>query len=199
MRLHIHNTSIGFYTQPIIRQQGEAMSQGIQTIYSGDCFKSRLEVRWAIFLKALGFEYEYEKQAYGLLSGWYLPDFWIPRLRVWLEVKPYSGGDIDTLRYRELALSTGCPHLCVRGRPEPNRYSVSVQLPKRGSSIRKASFAESETKARKLILVDEHHSWEVRKGAPICSLVAQPVLHDSVWLNKASKFAGSYFEEQNRN
>src|ERR1700735_2750625 len=98
------------------------MNHGIQTAYRGNCFRSQLEVRWAIFFQELGFKYEYEKEAYGLLSGWYLPDFWLSQLKVWVEIKPRSGGDVDPFRYAELASSTGPPLLCVMGKPELDRY-----------------------------------------------------------------------------
>lgn len=50
--------------------------KAIQTAYNGYLFRSRLEVRWAVFFDACGVEYEYEPEGYDLENGlFYLPDF----------------------------------------------------------------------------------------------------------------------------
>jgi len=52
------------------------MCKAIETEYNGYRFRSRLEARWAVFFDALGIDYEYEPEGYGLESGKkYLPDF----------------------------------------------------------------------------------------------------------------------------
>lgn len=57
-------------------------------------FRSRLEARWAVFFDALGIRWEYEKEGYDLgEAGWYLPDFWLPDLKMWIEVKPTEHQD----------------------------------------------------------------------------------------------------------
>lgn len=60
----------------------------IETFYSGYRFRSRLEARWAVFFDALGIYYEYEHQGYTLPGGSaYLPDFWLPQTKNWVEIK----------------------------------------------------------------------------------------------------------------
>jgi len=60
----------------------------IQTRYKGYLFRSRLEARWAVFFDALGIKWEYEPEGYDLgVDGWYLPDFWLPEFRVFVEIK----------------------------------------------------------------------------------------------------------------
>ena len=60
----------------------------IQTSYKGYKFRSRLEARWAVFFDTLGVRWEYEKEGYDLGSaGWYLPDFWLPYEKIWIEIK----------------------------------------------------------------------------------------------------------------
>jgi hypothetical protein len=59
----------------------------IQTTYAGCLFRSRLEARWAVFFDTLGIEWEYEAEGYETATGRYLPDFWLPELRIWVEVK----------------------------------------------------------------------------------------------------------------
>lgn len=60
----------------------------IETRYSGYRFRSRLEARWAVYFDALGIRWEYEKEGYQLPSGWYLPDFYLPMRKMFIEIKP---------------------------------------------------------------------------------------------------------------
>jgi hypothetical protein len=61
----------------------------IETLYKGYRFRSRLEARWAVFFDYLGVAWEYEPQGYVLGDGSrYLPDFWLPDLKYWIEIKP---------------------------------------------------------------------------------------------------------------
>ncbi len=60
----------------------------IQTSYKGCKFRSRLEARWAVFFDSLGIIWEYEKEGFVLSTGdTYLPDFWLPQLDCFFEVK----------------------------------------------------------------------------------------------------------------
>jgi hypothetical protein len=60
----------------------------IQTIYKGYKFRSRLEARWAVFFDNLQIPYQYEKEGFDIDGYYYLPDFWLPTLSVWVEIKP---------------------------------------------------------------------------------------------------------------
>lgn len=60
----------------------------IPTTYAGTRFRSRLEADWAVTLNGLGIRWEYEPELITLPSGsQYLPDFWLPDIGTWLEVK----------------------------------------------------------------------------------------------------------------
>jgi len=69
--------------------------QAIETHYAGCRFRSRLEARWAVFFDRLGIRWEYEPQGFqvtyrlSLADGTfnYLPDFWLPNYKLWVEVK----------------------------------------------------------------------------------------------------------------
>lgn len=72
--------------------------KAIETKYKGYRFRSRLEARWAVFFDALGLQWEYEPEGFDLgEAGWYLPDFYLPQLGAWLEIKP-SNGDRNEVR-----------------------------------------------------------------------------------------------------
>lgn len=76
--------------------------QAIPTKYGDIQFKSRLEARWAVFMDALGVEWKYEYEGFQLPSGWYLPDFYLPKWNAWLEIKPYPLEQDDFRRCRQL-------------------------------------------------------------------------------------------------
>jgi len=88
------------------------MIQAIETKYKGYNFRSRLESRWAVFFDALRIKWEYEKEGYDLGElGWYLPDFWLPELRCWVEIKP--NGDDESARAKCAELSKGTQMACL--------------------------------------------------------------------------------------
>ena len=62
--------------------------KAIQTRYKGYHFRSRLEARWAVFFDALGIEWEYEKEGFDTPHGKYLPDFYFPKRKTYVEIKP---------------------------------------------------------------------------------------------------------------
>lgn len=61
----------------------------IETKYAGCRFRSRLEARWAVFFDHAGIKWEYEPEGYTTSDGTcYIPDFYLPFQRIFIEVKP---------------------------------------------------------------------------------------------------------------
>ena len=61
----------------------------IDTDYKGYRFRSRLEARWAVFFDAMDVKYDYEPEGFQVGdSDAYLPDFYLPDLRTYVEIKP---------------------------------------------------------------------------------------------------------------
>lgn len=61
---------------------------GHEAHYSSKIFRSRLEARWAIYLDLLRIDWDYEPSPYQVGPKLnYLPDFYLPELQIWLEVK----------------------------------------------------------------------------------------------------------------
>lgn len=76
----------------------------IDTEFDGYKFRSRLEARWAVFFKEIGLVFQYELEGFKLPSGkQYLPDFYLPSLDLWVEIKPNKEAvtDYDLNRYYE--------------------------------------------------------------------------------------------------
>lgn len=63
----------------------------LETSYASCRFRSRLEARWAVFFDTLGVKWEYEPQGYDVPTATgsqpYLPDFRLPDLSMFVEVK----------------------------------------------------------------------------------------------------------------
>jgi len=72
------------------RRGAKGQLKPIPTEYKGCLFRSLLEARWAVFLDDLAIEWRYEHQGFELspFGEWYRPDFYLPELAVWIEVKP---------------------------------------------------------------------------------------------------------------
>ena len=87
--------------------------QAIETQYQGCRFRSRLEARWAVFFDAMGIKWEYEKEGYDCRKlGWYLPDFWLPDLSVWVEIKAGHSTGEEARKLFYVVESTDCRGGC---------------------------------------------------------------------------------------
>jgi hypothetical protein len=79
----------------------------IETIYGGCRFRSRLEARWAVFFDNLKLKWDYEPEGFTLSSGVnYLPDFWLPQLGCWFEVKGPEPTDQDREKAYQLSIDS---------------------------------------------------------------------------------------------
>ena len=74
---------------PARKRTSRAPQPGASEVsYSGKVFRSRLEARWAILLDLLEINWDYEPCHYQVGPDlYYLPDFYLPEHRLWLEVK----------------------------------------------------------------------------------------------------------------
>lgn len=77
--------------------------KAIETVYNGYKFRSRLEARWAVFFDTLKVEYLYESEGFDLGDGiWYLPDFYIPLIETWIEIKPIKPSQEEIIKAEKL-------------------------------------------------------------------------------------------------
>ena len=108
------------------------MSQikAIETRYAGCHFRSRLEARWAVFFDHLGIEWQYEPQGFAweagthvdqwgneekMEGGMYLPDFWLPSIQTWYEVKGEEPTDKENRIHWEFVVVSGKRHITAFG------------------------------------------------------------------------------------
>lgn len=74
----------------------------VPTTYAGTRFQSTLEADWAATLDSLNIEWQYEPEAVQLPSGsLYRPDFYLPQMTTWLEVKGPHNDRLDKTRELE--------------------------------------------------------------------------------------------------
>lgn len=67
---------------------GDMTIEAIPSWYAGITFRSKLEADWAATLDEWGIRWEYEPETITLSAGVnYIPDFWLPDVGTWLEVK----------------------------------------------------------------------------------------------------------------
>jgi hypothetical protein len=80
--------------------------ESIETVYNNIAFRSRLEARWAIFWDTLNVKYEYEPEKFDLGEIKYIPDFWLPEIEKWVEIKGQMPNDTEVKKAHLLSTKT---------------------------------------------------------------------------------------------
>lgn len=76
-----------------------AERRSIRTVYGKIRFRSKLEADWARAFDVMGVEWEYEHEGRYFGDVFYLPDFYLPQSRQYVEVKvTFSDHDCDKAR-----------------------------------------------------------------------------------------------------
>ena|ERR1043166_9258726 len=97
----------------------------IETQYRGYRFRSRLEARWAVYFDALHLQWEYEKEGFRFACGTcYLPDFWLPQVEMWAEVKQSTFAPEELKKVSLLVQGSGFPCILLDGPPDLRSYGV---------------------------------------------------------------------------
>ena len=92
----------------------------IETKYNGFRFRSRLEARWAIFFDMIGLKYEYEVEGFEINEIRYLPDFYLPTLDRWFEIKAKPLSEYEMKK---------CEEFCFNKDNESIKFSVLIGSP----------------------------------------------------------------------
>ena len=99
--------------------------KAIETKYKGYRFRSRLEARWAVYFDVIKLEWEYEKEGYEFEDGLrYLPDFWLPQVSMWGEVKHGRFSEEELKKVISLVKGTGFECLLLEGTPDERSYGI---------------------------------------------------------------------------
>lgn len=98
------------------------------TAYKGVVFRSRHEARWAYFWDTVDVRWQYEPLKVRLTGvGGYLPDFWLPGLEYWAEVKPRVATADDGQKIATLIRQGGGRGLLLAGIPGDELITVYVK------------------------------------------------------------------------
>lgn len=102
--------------------------KAIPTHWRGWHFRSRTEARWAVFFTHLEIDFRYEPEGFILGNGnRYLPDFYLPQVNMFAEVKPDAPTENESLRAALLADSTGANVLFLDGSPAFKAYTAATR------------------------------------------------------------------------
>ncbi len=97
--------------------------KAIETRYKNYRFRSRLEARWAVYMDAMGIAWDYEPEGFDLGdSGYYLPDFYLPKLGHWAEVKAGKPTFQELKKAVALFIMTRKPVIILDGMPDDRSY-----------------------------------------------------------------------------
>ncbi len=136
----------------------------LDTRYKGYLFRSRLEARWAVVYDALGLDWIYEMEGFDLGDGLsYLPDFFFPDLKIWIEIKGENPTLVEIDKADRLATLTGQPVYIFFG-------NIPYPIP---DAYRPGSFTLKSDNRSALILYghgawDDNHHW---CECPVCGKV----------------------------
>jgi hypothetical protein len=103
--------------KPHPSDEENSLMKSIPTTYNGIIFRSRMEARWAVFMNALSVAFDYEPEGYDLNGVFYLPDFWLPDLNIFMEIKPLVPTEDEMEKARRLVQHTGCDLVFQVGNP----------------------------------------------------------------------------------
>lgn len=151
--------------------------KAIETVYKGYRFRSRLEARWAVAFDFLGIQWEYEKEGFDLeKDGWYLPDFWLPERKIWVEVKGTKPKKSEKDKAMALADHTESACFIVTNIPDPfatNDDTLPGCVPyPNNSDLRLSVKLPDVWRYRAFESMEARHDlgggWGVNLGCPVC-------------------------------
>ncbi|SRR6266581_4413350 len=83
--------------------------KALETEWNDFRFRSRLEARHAVVFDFIGLDVRYEHQGFDLDGDWYLPDFYAPKQKFWIEIKPIKPTPEEERKAWKLAKHTKEP------------------------------------------------------------------------------------------
>ena len=97
---------------------GDKALRVLETRYGGIRYRSRAEARWAVFFDMIGLRHQYEPEGFEVRVGYYCPDFWLPDLRMFFEVKGTEPAPDEIGKCEALAEAAECDVLLSSGPPD---------------------------------------------------------------------------------
>lgn len=92
-------------------------------ISKGNYFRSITEYAWSEFFDACDIRFLYEYKLFHTSEGDYLPDFYLPNLNIWVEIKPSLASDIEARKCSDVSKETGELVILLSGMPQIQQFS----------------------------------------------------------------------------
>lgn len=166
--------------------------RSIETLYKGYRFRSRVEARWAVFFDTLGVRWEYEPEGFELEYAGrllrYLPDFWLPRERAWIEIKGAPPSEPEVSKMHALALACDRPVVCLVGSPGRGDYYGVIAWTANGEFLRLVELARCR-RCDALNYLGDEDSWGSFDGC--CDTDKTPVPLSDMGVQRAYEAARS--------
>lgn len=100
--------------------------KSIFTTFRGTIYRSRTEARWAHAFYRMGIEFVYEPDLFDVgLAARYLPDFFLVKSKIYIEVKPFKQPEpLELAKCEGLVKATSRPVFMLCGKPEMGAHKV---------------------------------------------------------------------------
>lgn len=171
----------------------------IKTFCNGYEMKSRLEARWACFFTAMGLSWIYEPEGFDTGDlGWYLPDFYLEELKLYVEIKPklssYDENEAFKIAWKCLRLSQIAkePVLLIAGQPYFDKYVCSY-LPsdcRKPEEIIRGEFAVGRKCDHLWVVEDTKDNYRGQSLNCKCDYECYPLVRDE-------RLVDAFFKAQN--
>lgn len=158
----------------------------IPTCWQGYHFRSRLEARWAVFFTFLEIEFHYEPEGVQLSDGVrYLPDFFLPVIKHWAEVKPVAFTPEERRKAELLVKESGCPCLFLVGPPDFRFYDL-IELDAGDDLTRCVASLDIDAHYRRYY--HRESRLFANPGEPISEQHSTDQYREAVYMSRAARF-----------
>ncbi len=89
--------------------------------HRGWMMRSHTELLWARVFDAAEIQYLHEPGLFDTPHGWYLPDFYMPNIDIYVEIKGVEPTEIEKEKAAAVILATGKPLMFISGKPNADR------------------------------------------------------------------------------
>jgi hypothetical protein len=120
------------------------LHESVWNEFEGYVMRSYAEARVAEVMTRIGFAWVYEHMPYSFRG--YLPDFYLPNLDAFVEVKGIEASDEELEKCERLHNETGCPVVLSEGNPAEQGWRPRIYLAGRWRTIPMATIREGVNK-----------------------------------------------------
>lgn len=89
--------------------------------HRGWMMRSHTELLWAKVFDAAEIQYLHEPELFDTPHGWYLPDFYMPNIGAYVEIKGVEPNDIEKEKAAAVIRATGKMLVIIHGKPNADR------------------------------------------------------------------------------